>query len=194
MFRLFLADFREMVLTFAPEADLLSLAFAVYVAGMLFLQEDRSVRRTNINDIVQESHTSEPVREDKEWARSRGHRPGGGSDALLLHPDVPLACPVHCRCALLSAGPHRYLSDAAPHGGEQLAEIYGVDITTWQEVGAATLAGNGTVSIEQDNGALGTTYTVECREIQSGAAFFSESAWNALTGQSIDLAPAPAPR
>ena len=34
-----------------------------------------------------------------------------------------------------------------------------------------------------------TTYTTEYREIQGGATYFSESAWNALTGQNIDLAP-----
>ncbi len=45
------------------------------------------------------------------------------------------------------------------------------------------------MQVEQDNGALGTTYTDEYREIASSATFFSESAWNALTGQNIDLAP-----
>ena len=54
---------------------------------------------------------------------------------------------------------------------------YGVDITSWQQVEGATLAGDGYVDVEQDNGALGTTYTVEYREIQGGATFFSESAW-----------------
>ena len=34
---------------------------------MLFLLGGRSVRRTNIIDIVQESHTSEPIREVKRW-------------------------------------------------------------------------------------------------------------------------------
>ena len=72
---------------------------------------------------------------------------------------------------------------------ETLAAEYDVDITSWQQVGSATLARDGYVDVEQDNGALGTTYTVEYREIQGGATFFSESAWNALTGQNIDLAP-----
>ncbi len=36
---------------------------------------------------------------------------------------------------------------------------------------------------------MGTTYTTEYREIVSSATFFSESAWNALTGQHIDLLP-----
>ena len=72
---------------------------------------------------------------------------------------------------------------------ESLAEEYDVDITSWTQTGAATLAGDGYVQVEQDNGALGTTYTDEYREIASSATFFSESAWNALTGQNIDLAP-----
>lgn len=72
---------------------------------------------------------------------------------------------------------------------ESLASEYGVELTSWAEVGAATLGGDGTVSIEQDNGAMGTTYTTEYREVASGATFFSESAWNTLTGQSVDIVP-----
>src|SRR5699024_2064836 len=49
------------------QAYLLSLAFAAYVVVMLFLLGSRSVRRTNIIDIVQESHTSEPIRDVKRW-------------------------------------------------------------------------------------------------------------------------------
>ena len=54
LFRLFLVDSQEMVLTFDPEAYLLSLIFAAYVVVMLFLLGGRAVRRTNIIDIVQE--------------------------------------------------------------------------------------------------------------------------------------------
>lgn len=64
---------------------------------------------------------------------------------------------------------------------------YGAEITSWAEVTSATLGGDGTISIEQDNGALGTIYTTEYREVASGATFFSESAWNTLTGQNINL-------
>lgn len=67
LFRCFLVDSQEMVLTFDPEAYLLSIAFSAYVVIMLFLLGSRSVRRTNIIDIVQESHTSEPIREVKRW-------------------------------------------------------------------------------------------------------------------------------
>lgn len=72
---------------------------------------------------------------------------------------------------------------------EALAADYEVDITSWAQVNAAILGSDGTVSIEQDNGALGTTYTKEYRKIASGATFFSESAWNTLTGQNMDLVP-----
>ena len=66
--RLFLVDSQEMaLLSFDPQSYLLSLAFAAYVVGMLFLLGGRSVRRTNIIDIVQESHTSEPIRDVKRW-------------------------------------------------------------------------------------------------------------------------------
>ena len=56
-----------MVLTFDPKAYLLSFVFAVYVVAMLFFLGGRSVRRTNIIDIVQESHTSEPIRGVRRW-------------------------------------------------------------------------------------------------------------------------------
>lgn len=67
LFCLFLVDSQEMALSFDLEAYLLSLAFAAYVVVMLFLMGGRAVRRTNIIDIVQESHTSEPIREVKRW-------------------------------------------------------------------------------------------------------------------------------
>ena len=67
LFRLFLVDSQEMALSFDPRAYLLSLAFAAYVIAMLFLLGGRSIRRTNIIDIVQESHRSEPIREVKRW-------------------------------------------------------------------------------------------------------------------------------
>ena len=67
IFRALVVDTEEMALTFAPQAYLLSLAFAAYVTIMLFLMGGRSVRRTNIIDVVQESHKSEPVREVKGW-------------------------------------------------------------------------------------------------------------------------------
>ena len=64
---MFLVDSREMVLTFDPRAYLLAFAFALYVVTMLFALGSRSVYRTNIMDVIQESHTSEPIREVKRW-------------------------------------------------------------------------------------------------------------------------------
>lgn len=275
LFRLFLVDSQEMALTFDSEAYLLSLAFAAYVAVMLFLMGGRAVRRTNIIDIVQESHTSEPIREVKRWYGPVGivlvavgalagylmpsffirvlrWYPPSVVDAvfylpalvgmymMLLHTVVNgwrkrhkyrdiiatsimkfqgrqtvrnmLVMTLLIAGAYFAAFYSPMLSTNSAYSFasrpvdfeyhwrndqnlpeqaqvETLAEEYGVDITSWQQVGAATLGGDGTVSVEQDNGALGTTYTTEYREVASGATFFSESAWNTLTGQHINLVP-----
>lgn len=275
LFRLFLVDSQEMALTFDPEAYLLSLAFAAYVVVMLFLMGGRSVRKANIIDIVQESHTSEPIREVKRWYGLLGivlvvvgalagylmpsffirvlhwyaptvvnavfYLPALiGIYLMLLHTvvngwqkrhkyrDIIATSMMKFQgrqtvrnmlvMTLLIAGAYfaafyapmlstnsAYSFESRPVDFEYhwrddqdlpeqaeveaLAEEYGVDITSWQQVGGATLGGDGTVSVEQDNGALGTTYTTGYREVASGATFFSESAWNALTGQHIDLAP-----
>lgn len=275
LFRLFLVDSQEMALTFDPEAYLLSLAFAAYVAVMLFLLGGRSVRKTNIIDIVQESHTSEPIREVKRWYGLLGivlvvvgalagylmpsffirvlhwyaptvvnavfYLPALiGIYLMLLHTvvngwqkrhkyrDIIATSMMKFQgrqtvrnmlvMTLLIAGAYfaafyapmlstnsAYSFESRPVDFEYhwrddqdlperaevdaLAEQYGVDITSWEEVDAATLGGDGYVEVEQDNGALGTTYTVEYQKVASGATFFSESAWNTLTGQNIDLAP-----
>ena len=275
LFRRFLVDSQEMALSFDPQAYLLSLAFAAYVVIMLFFLGGRSIRRTNIIDIVQESHKSEPIREVKRWYGPVGivlvvigalagylmpsffvqglhwYPPEGltavfylpaliGMYMILLHTvvngwrkrhkyrDIIATSMMKFQgrqtvrnmlvMTLLIAGAYfasfyapmlssssTYSFSTRPADFEyhwrndqnwpeqeevkSLASAYDVDITSWQEVGAATLAGDGYVDVEQDNGALGTTYTVEYREIQGGATFFSESAWNALTGQTVDLAP-----
>ena len=67
IFRALVVDTEEMSLTFDPAAYTYALAFAAYVTAMLFLLGGRSVRRTNIIDVVQESHKSEPIREVKNW-------------------------------------------------------------------------------------------------------------------------------
>ena len=275
LFRLFLVDSREMALSFDPRSYLLSLAFAAYVVIMLFFLGGRSIRRTNIIDIVQESHKSEPIREVKRWYGPVGivlvvigalagylmpsffvtvlhwYPPEGltalfylpalvGMYMILLHTvvngwrkrhkyrDIIATSMMKFQgrqtvrnmlvMTLLIAGAY-FASFYAPmlntssaysfstrpvdfeyhwrndqnwperEEVESLAEEYDVDITSWTQTGAATLAGDGYVQVEQDNGALGTTYTDEYREIASSATFFSESAWNALTVQNIDLAP-----
>ena len=275
LFRCFLVDSREMVLTFDPEAYLLSIAFSAYVVVMLFLLGRRAVRRTNIIDIVQESHTSEPIREVKRWYGPVGILlVAGGALAGYLMPSffirvlcwyppsvvdavfyLPALIGIYMMLlhtvvngwrkrhkyrdiiatsmmkfqgrqtvrnmlvmTLLIAGAYfaafyapmlstnsAYSFASRPvdfeyhwrndqnlpvqNEVESLASEYGTDLTSWAEVGAATLGSDGTVSIEQDNGAMGTTYTKEYREVASGATFFSESAWNTLTGQNVDVAP-----
>ena len=66
-FRLAVVDTEEMRLTFDPNAYVISLAFSAFVIVMMFLLGGRSVRRTNIIDIVQEAHKSEPIRDVPRW-------------------------------------------------------------------------------------------------------------------------------
>ncbi len=63
VFRLCVVDTEEMALRFDPQAYLLALAFSGFVILVTFFLGHRSVRRTNIIDIVQESHKSEPIRD-----------------------------------------------------------------------------------------------------------------------------------
>ena len=67
VFRLCVVDTEEMRLVFDPNAYVLSLAFSAFVIAMMFFLGSRSVKRTNIIDIVQESHKSEPIREVPRW-------------------------------------------------------------------------------------------------------------------------------
>ena len=66
-FRLAVVDTEEMRLVFDPRAYLWSLAFSAFVIAMMFFLGSRSVRRTNIIDVVQESHKSEPIRDVPRW-------------------------------------------------------------------------------------------------------------------------------
>lgn len=67
VFRLFVVNTDEMHLSFDPQAYLLSLVFSLFVILMIFFLGWRSVRRTNIIDVVQESHKSEPIKEVPRW-------------------------------------------------------------------------------------------------------------------------------
>lgn len=275
IFRLFLVDSQEMALTFDLKAYLLALLFAGYVVAVLFWMGNRAVRRTNIMDVVQESHRSEPIREVKPWYGRVGIllvvtgalagylMPGFFVNVLCWYPPSAVSAVFYLPAlvgiymillhtvvngwrrgkryqniittsmmkfqgrqmvrnmlvmTLLIAGAYfaafyaPMLSSSSAYSFssrpvdfeyhmrsdqeqisrqevETLAQEYGVEITSWAQVEAASLGGDGTVSIERNNGVLGVTYTTEYREIASGGTFFSESAWNALTGQTVDLAP-----
>lgn len=67
VFRAFVVDTDEMPLTFDPQAYFIALAFSAFVIVMLFFMGARFIRRTNIIDIVQESHKSEPIRDVPRW-------------------------------------------------------------------------------------------------------------------------------
>lgn len=275
IFRLFLVDSQEMALTFDPKVYLLALLFAGYVVAVLFWMGNRAVRHTNIMDVVQESHRSEPIREVKPWYGRVGIllvvtgalagylMPGFFVNVLCWYPPSAVSAVFYLPAlvgiymillhtvvngwrrgkryqniittsmmkfqgrqtvrnmlvmTLLIAGAYfaafysPMLSNSSAYSFssrpvdfeyhmrsdqeqisrqevETLAQEYSVEITSWAQVEAASLGGDGTVSIERNNGVLGVTYTTEYREIASGGTFFSESAWNALTGQRVDLAP-----
>ncbi|MFR4979186.1 MAG: FtsX-like permease family protein, partial [Butyricicoccus sp.] len=67
LFRLFVVDSEEMPLTFDAQAYLFALIFSIFVVGMLFGMGIRFIRRTNIIDVVNTSHKTEPIREVKAW-------------------------------------------------------------------------------------------------------------------------------
>ncbi|WP_297283543.1 ABC transporter permease [uncultured Agathobaculum sp.] len=272
-FRLLLVDSEEMPLAFDPQAYLLALVFSAYVVIMLFLLAARFIRRTNIIDIVQESHKSEPIHVVPHWYGPVGimlavcgallgylmpsffvrvlhwYAPGWvdavfylpvliGLYMVLLHTVVN---GWRCRknryktiisdammkfqgrqtvrnmlvMALLIGGAY-FASFYAPMMGSSMAHSYdtrpvdfayhwradqdipqrdevqrladeaAVEITAWAQQEAAVLGVDGTYSIETETG-FGTTYTTAYAELLNGATFFSERAYNALTGQNIDI-------
>lgn len=67
LFRLFVVDTEEMKLAFEPQAYLIALALTVFIMVSLFFMGVRFVRRTNIIDVVNQQHTSEPIRDVKPW-------------------------------------------------------------------------------------------------------------------------------
>ena len=70
----------------------------------------------------------------------------------------------------------------------RMAAEYGVEMTSWAQTQAAVLGTDGTYQVETE-GPMGVTYTTEYTELLDGGTFFSESSWNALTGQQVDIAP-----
>ena len=275
LFRLFLVDSQEMPLVFDPQAYLLALAFAAYVVVMLFFLAARFIRHTNIIDIVQTSHKSEPIHAVKRWYGPVGivlalagallgylmptffvtvlhwYAPGAvnavfylpalvGLYMILLHTVVHgwggrkkryqniistsmmqfqgrqtvrnmLVMTLLIAGAYFASFYTPMLSTSAentyaarpidyeyhwradqhlPQRDEvqALADESNVEITSWVQQDAAVLGTDGTYAIETDTG-FGTTYTNAYAELLNGATFFSESAYNALTGQGINILP-----
>jgi putative ABC transport system permease protein len=71
---------------------------------------------------------------------------------------------------------------------EDLAKQNGVSVCDYVTEPSATLAVDGELEVEA-SGALGITYTKEYEERLDSGRFYSESAWNALTGDHLSLAP-----
>lgn len=69
-----------------------------------------------------------------------------------------------------------------------MAEEMGVAITSFTAVPAAVLGIDGEDHVETE-GTMGNTYEVIYRELLQGDVFLSESAYSALTGEQIDIAP-----
>lgn len=71
---------------------------------------------------------------------------------------------------------------------EQLAEQNAVMVKDYRRQASARLAVDGELHVETE-GSIGITYTRQYQPMLESGRFFSESAWNALTGDSLDLAP-----
>ena len=85
----------------------------------------------------------------------------------------------------------RYRADADMITEEEIREMArsaGASVTDYCSRPMAVLGIDGNESIET-GGALGSTYTVEYRELLKSAPFLSESAYNSLTGERVDVPP-----
>lgn len=69
-----------------------------------------------------------------------------------------------------------------------LAEQYGVTITSWAQAPMIRLGTDGYEHVETE-GVLGTTWDAQYRELLASDLFLSESSYEALTGESLDLPP-----
>lgn len=70
-----------------------------------------------------------------------------------------------------------------------LADEMGVTITSYASVPGAILGVDGQQYIETDQGVMGATYEHIYTELLDSDIFLSESAYNALTGESVDVLP-----
>ncbi len=274
IFRVLVVDTQEMALTFDPQAYLLALLFSLFVIVMLFFLGARFLRRTNIIDVVQESHKSEPIRNVPSWYGKGGivlmalggflgyqvpswlilglhwYPPDGltaifylpalvGLYMILLHTVVNGWGKKHryrdliatsmmkfqgrqtvrnmLVVTLLIAGAYfaafytpmlgtgammgfdqrpvdyafHYRSDQDLPGKsevERLAAEKEVTLTSWSSREGAILGVDGTEHVETA-GKLGTTYTKEYRELLTSEVFLSASAYTALTGETVEIAP-----
>lgn len=68
----------------------------------------------------------------------------------------------------------------------EMARAEGVDILDYNMEPVAVLGIDGNERIETED-SFGVTYTLEYRELKSSAPFLSESAYNSLTGESLDV-------
>jgi len=275
LFRAVVVDTEEMGLTFSLQAYLLALAFSIFVIVMVFFLGGRSVRRTNIIDVVQESHKSEPIRDVPRWYGPVGivllaaggflgyivpsffilvlhwYAPEGltaifylpalvGLYMILLHTVVngwsrkkhaykdlistsmmkfqgrqtvrnmlvmtlliagayfaSFYTPMLGTGAVMSYDArtvdyeYHYRDDQDIPGEAEvraLAEQYGVTITSWTEAPMLRLGVDGWLHVEED-GPMGVTWHEEYQELKQSDLFLSEAGYNALTGESLDLAP-----
>ncbi len=67
LFRLAVVDTEEMALSFDIQSYGIALAFSAFVTVALFILGRRSVMKTNIIDIIQESRKSEPIHDVPRW-------------------------------------------------------------------------------------------------------------------------------
>lgn len=275
LFRLTLVNTPEMTLLFDFRAYGIALAFSMFAVAALLAMQSRFLRRTNILDIIGESHRAEPIRAvprrygplglillvagcvlgyfvpvfcvlvlhwyAPEWLTALAYLPAlVGLHMLLLHTVVNgwrqgrsryphliatgmmqlqgrqtvrnmLVITVLVAGAYFSAFYIPLQSTGAQLGfanrpqdyafhyrADQrlpaepeihaLAEEYGVAVREYTQQPAATLATDGMAVVETKE-AFGTTYTHVYQELLQSTRFFSESAWNALTGDSLDLSP-----
>ncbi|MGI5978308.1 MAG: FtsX-like permease family protein [Oscillospiraceae bacterium] len=70
----------------------------------------------------------------------------------------------------------------------QIAAEENIEIKDFVQQPSAVLGVDGMEQVER-TGKMGTTYTREYRSLLVSSRFFSESAWNALTGDTLNLAP-----
>jgi len=86
---------------------------------------------------------------------------------------------------------YHYRADQKIPGEEEvraLAKEYGVTVTSWTEVPMARLAVDGYAHVETE-GPMGVTWEEQYRETLCSRLFLSESAYNQLTGETLDLRP-----